>query len=182
MHDIGHTEEDTVSNGPYFIGLTLDDVMRATIEAIQNRGTSNCATKGPNKELTGVLLEMPQPRARLSRTETRGKPFSCLGELCWYLSGTNNVEFIAYYINEYRQYAEDCKIFGGYGPRLFRNRGVDQISNVISLLQRNRESRRAVVQVFDAADLSKSHKDVPCTCSIQFLIRDEKLQMVTSMR
>ena len=154
MHDIGHTDDNTVSKGPYFTGPTLDDVMRATIEAIQSRGASNSATKGPTKELTGVLLELPQPRARLSPTETRGKPFSCLGELCWYLSGTNEAEFISYYLSDYNQYTEGSKIPGGYGPRLFRNRSVNQISNVVSLLKKNPASRRAVVQILDATDLS----------------------------
>ena len=182
MHNIGDTEDDTFSNGHCFTGPTLDDVMRATIKAIQSRGASNNPTKGPNRELTGVLIEMPHPRARLSRTETRGKPFSCLGELCWYLSGTNQVDFISYYISEYKQYAEGSEIFGGYGPRLFRNRGIDQIANIISLLNKNPGSRRAVVQLFEAEDLSDDHLDVPCTCSIQFLIRNERLQMITSMR
>lgn len=182
MPDSEYIENNTVTNGPYFTGPTLDDVMRATIKEIQRRGGSNCATKGPNKELTGVLLEILQPRARLSRTETRGKPFSCLGELCWYLSGTNDVDFISYYISDYKRHAEDSKIYGGYGPRLFRHEGINQISNVISLLRGNPESRRAVVQVFDATDLSESHMDIPCTCSIQFLVRNRRLQMVTNMR
>ena len=167
---------------PYFVGPTLDDVMRATIKAIWNRGDRNNATKGVNKELTGVLLEITQPRARLSRTETRGKPFSCLGELCWYLAGTNELEFISYYIGDYRQYAEGSQIFGGYGPRLFQPHGLNQIANVTRLLKENPESRRAVVQIFDAGDLAEEHVDIPCTCSLQFMVRRGELQMVTHMR
>jgi thymidylate synthase len=70
----------------YFSGGTLDDVMRSVIEAIRSHGGRIQPSKGWATELTGVLLELTDPRARLSRTETRGKPYSCLGELCWYLA------------------------------------------------------------------------------------------------
>jgi len=78
----------------YFYGPTLDDVMHDVIEAIQSHGERICPGKGAATELAGVLLEVTNPRARLSRTEVRGKPFSCLGELCWYLAGSNGLEFI----------------------------------------------------------------------------------------
>ena len=71
---------------PFYSGPTLDDVMRWTFEMILDEGEHICPTKGPAKELSGVILEISNPLARISRTETRGRPFSCLGELCWYLS------------------------------------------------------------------------------------------------
>jgi thymidylate synthase len=168
--------------GPYFRAQTLDDVMRSVIEEILSHGNRIHPTKGPAAELTGVLLEIIDPRARLSRTETRGKPFSCLGELCWYLAGANDVEFIAYYIRAYREYAEGDVIFGGYGPRLFGYRGLNQVANVIHLLRRNPDSRRAVIQLYDAGDIAEEHKDIPCTCTLQFMIRRQALHMITNMR
>ena len=104
---------------PYFSGITLDDVMRAVIEEILVSGDRIHPSKGPAAELAGVLLEVKDPRARISRTETRGKPFSCLGELCWYLAGTNDLGFISYYLPEYKQCAENGLVYGGYGPRIF---------------------------------------------------------------
>jgi thymidylate synthase len=166
----------------YFLGETLDDVMRSIIEAIQAHGIQNKATKGANTELIGVLLEITNARARLSRTETRGKPFSCLGELCWYLAGTNKLEFISYYIPRYKVFAEGDLIFGGYGPRLFGYESPDQVTNVIELLRKRPSSRRAVIQLFDATDLVDEHRDIPCTCTLQFMIRDSKLHMITYMR
>src|SRR5690242_5654067 len=102
-----------------FTESTLDDLMRAVFEEILNNGEEIRPTKGAAREINGVLLELTNPRARLSRTETRGKPYSCLGELCWYLAKTNDLDFISYYIPAYRQYADGEEIFGGYGPRLF---------------------------------------------------------------
>lgn len=167
---------------PYFSGRTLDDVMRSVIKAIQSRGDRISPNRGGAVELRGVLLEISDPRARLSRTETRGKPFSCLGELCWYLAKSNKVDFISYYIPEYKQDAEGDVLFGGYGPRLFSLRGQDQVANVTRLLKERPDSRRAVIQLFDALDVAEEHKDVPCTCTLQLMIRHNALHMFTSMR
>lgn len=168
--------------GPYLPGKTLDDVMRSVIEEILSHGAQIHPTKGAAKELTGVLLEITDPRGRLSRTETRGKPYSCLGELCWYLAKTNDLAFISYYIPLYKQFADGDEIYGGYGPRLFSWRGMNQLANVTDILRRKPDSRQAVIQLFDAGDIVDEHKDIPCTCTLQFMIRRDKLHMFTNMR
>ena len=166
----------------YFHGETLDDVMHSVIEKIISNGEHIYPSKGECTELTGVLLEITNSRARLSRTETRGKPFSCLGELCWYLAGNNELDFISYYIPDYTCYADGEEIFGGYGPRLYHFRGLNQIANVTDLLRRKPFSRQAVIQLFDAEDIVEEHKDIPCTCVLQFFVRHGSLHMVTYMR
>ena len=168
--------------GPYFSAGTLDDLMRSVIEEILANGGRINPTKGAATELTGVLLEVTNPRARLSRTETRGKPYSCLGELCWYLAKTNDLGFISYYIPAYKKYADGDEIFGGYGPRLFDWKGEDQWTNVTSILKNNPDSRKAVIQLFDARDILEEHNDIPCTCTLQFMIRHNQLHMFTNMR
>lgn len=167
---------------PYICESTIDDLIRSTIQHLQSNGKKIQPTKGSCTELTGVFLELTNPRARISRTETKGKPFSCLGELCWYLSGTNRLESISYYLPRYSKYAEGDELFGGYGPRLLNFRGINQVTNIIDLLRVKPQSRQAVIQLFDANDLVEEHKDVPCTCTLQFLIRDHTLHMITYMR
>ena len=166
----------------YFQEQTIDDVMHKVFEAILSDGEHIKPSKGGAAELRGVLLEITDPRARLSRTETRGKPFSCLGELCWYLAKSSNLDFISYYIPDYKRYADGDTIFGAYGPRFFDWRGLDQVRNVIGLLTDKRDSRQAVIQLFDAGDILEKHNDIPCTCTLQFLLRNEKLHMFTCMR
>jgi thymidylate synthase len=166
----------------YLSGETIDDLMRYVVEEIKSNGSRIHPTKGKAAEVNGVLLEITDPRARLSRTETRGKPYSCLGELFWYLARTNALDFIAYYIRQYKGFADGDKIFGGYGPRLFDWKGINQLANVTNLLKKNPDSRKAVIQLFDANDIVEKHKDVPCTCTMQFMIRSEKMHMFTNMR
>jgi thymidylate synthase len=89
------------------------------------------------------LLHVSKPRARISRSENRGKPFSALGELLWYLTGSDKLEFIQPYVERYtKEAAEDGAMHGAYGPRLFAMRGsVDQIANVTELFNWLRVSR-----------------------------------------
>ncbi len=142
-------------------------------------------TKSPAVEEIGVLLELTNPRSRLSRAWSRRLLFGCLGELLWYLKGSDQLDVIQYYLSRYQEFTEpDGTIFGAYGPRLFNMRGdgIDQFHNVIKRLQNNSDTRRAVIQLFDAADILEHHEDVPCTCTFQFLLRDKQLHMVTFMR
>ncbi len=171
----------------YFSDATVDDLLRRVIDKLLSTKRRITATRGDTIELTGVLLQLTNPRARLSLTEKRGKLFSCLGELLWYLSGENSVHFIAEYVPRYRDDCEDGKtIHGGYGPRLFnwkRNDAtLDQVNNVLQLLRQKPHSRRAVIQLFDAADIANSHKEIPCTCTLQFVVRNRRLHLFTSMR
>jgi thymidylate synthase len=57
-----------------------------------------------------------------------------------------------------------------------------QLFEVIEKLKANPESRRAVVQLFDHDDLRSGSDDVPCTCVMQFLIREDQLNLIVYMR
>lgn len=162
-------------------GDTVDDILKKVFKEILDNGICAEPTKGKIKELSGVLLKLTNPLGRLSCTEGKGKIFSCLGELLWYLSGSNKLDQIRYYIKDYHRYSDDGKtIFGAYGPRLFGNDG--QIYTVIRALQERDSTRKAVVQLFSSSDIKVHHKDIPCTCTLQFLVREGRLNLYTSMR
>jgi hypothetical protein len=114
----------------------LDDLLRKVLLKLLASKHRVEPTRGSARELIGVLLKLERPRARLSRSETRGRAFSCLGEFLWYLSGDNQLDFIRHYIKKYEDESEDKKtVYGGYGPRIFRQRGHNQLGNVIALLR-----------------------------------------------
>ncbi len=163
---------------------TIDDLLHQVFEVLIEQGVEVNPTKGKNKEIFGVGLLLENPRARLSQTESKGKAFSGIGELLWYLSGSNELDFIEYYLPKYDQYSDNGKtIYGGYGPRFWNMDEKDnQIQNVIDLLREKPSSRRAVIQLFSSADLETHYKDIPCTCTIQFAIREGGLKMAVYMR
>ncbi|CAI2791395.1 Thymidylate synthase [Serratia grimesii] len=168
----------------------VDDLIKDLHQVILRDGISNDPTKGENVEILGAYLILTDPLRRISRTESRSKIISCLGELLWYLTAQNELAFIRHFIPGYKKFAEnDGKIHGGYGPRLFSMRGMyNQLENVIRLLKEKGPTRRAVVQLFDASDLipentaHKEYADIPCTISLQFIVRSEELHLFVCMR
>lgn len=135
-------------------------------------------------ELIGAQIVLTNPLARISRSESRSKPLSAIGELIWYLSKSDDLDFIKYYIPRYIDESDDHKtIYGAYGPRIFNKNGsYNQFETIIRILSKRPDSKKAVIQLFDAADLTEPHKTIPCTCTLQFLIRANKLILIAHMR
>jgi thymidylate synthase len=163
---------------------SIDDLLIALYEQILAHGQRHDGgSRGPSTELLGVTLRLTNPRARISRSEDRGRPFSAIGELLWYLKKSDQLEFIRPYIKRYEEDAVDGVLPGAYGPRLFDMRGQhDQIANVTALLSKSAGSRRAVIQLFDAADIAVRKSEIPCTTTLQFHAREDLLHMSVTMR
>jgi thymidylate synthase len=165
------------------VAETLDDAMMELYPQLLRDGETVDTSRGPTIELTAVQLEITAPRSRLSRSQMRGRAFSALGELLWYLSGSDRLAFIETYVRRYRCDSEDGQtIHGAYGPRLFHSLGQDQVRNVIELLKARPNTRRAVIQLFAANDLGEAYKEIPCTIALQFILRRGQLQLISTMR
>lgn len=168
----------------YFEADTLDDLLAEIFNQLLDGQELISASRGRFTEILGAMLVLHNPRARLSRSESKGKVFTALGELFWYLSKSNDLKFMEYYLPD--RYAEESddgiSVRSGYGERLFGHNGSNQIQNIIELLRKKPTTRRAVIQLFDASDLSEDFKSIPCTCTLQFIIRDKKLNLLVNMR
>ncbi|AQR60265.1 thymidylate synthase [Brevundimonas sp. LM2] len=164
-------------------GDSLDDVLIQLYNALGKTTRRNEeGSRGSNFEILGVSLHVSNPRARLSRSENRGKTFSALGELLWYLSGREDLGFIEPYVPIYRDEVVNGIIEGAYGPRLFDMRGINQIDSIISILSRKPGTRRAVIQLFNAEDIAIDKKEIPCTTTLQFHLREDGLHLSVTMR
>lgn len=170
---------------------SLDDLMRAVFkQLLTGRGNFEVESqKGKSTEVFGALLELRNPRARLSRSFTKAKAFSPLGELFWYLSGSDRVEFIKHYIPNYPKLIKDeIKANGAYGPRIFgkdayaKHDGSSEWDRMIRTLREREGSRNALIQIYENSDAKPKNDDKPCTCTIQFAIRNGQLIMHTHMR
>lgn len=161
---------------------SLDELLRAVYpRLLEADKVIPPPRQGENRELGGVVLRLSNPRGRLSRTMNRGRAFSGIGELAWYLAGSDETDFIARYIRAYRDYDVNGRIPSAYGPRLFGS-GEGQIASLVSLLREHPSTRRAVAQIFDREDLLGKSVEVPCTCSIQFMLRNGRLDALVYMR
>ena len=167
----------------HVVANSLDDLLRKVYRRLVRKNDVIAPTKGKTVEEFGNLLTLKNPRARLSRTETKGTVFSCLGEFLWYMSGSDSLDFIQYYFSKYDKYSDNgVTIYGAYGPRLFNKGGINQLEYILTKLRLNSASRKAVIQLFDARDVVEEHNDVPCTCTLQFVVRQSKLYLHVNMR
>ncbi len=167
----------------YLIADTIDDLLRKSQEVLLDQGIKETSTRGEYFALPGVLLELTNPLARLSRTESRGKIVSCIGELMWILSGSNALHAIAPYISKYIDESEDGEtIHGAYGPRIFSTYQPNQFHRAAELLHLKPSSRRAVIPILAQSDFDRDHKEIPCTLQLHFRILENKLHLFVSMR
>ena len=165
---------------------SLDDIVRALLIKITEDGTKQKNSKGENKEILGVYVKLTNPINRVSLSFEKNIFISPLGEFFWYMSGSNNLDFIKYYIPKYKDFSNDnMTLNGAYGARLFDNGNISesQVHKIVKLLKSKNSTRQAVIQIFDKKDLDiEGNLDIPCTCTLQFFIRNNKLILFVTMR
>lgn len=133
-------------------------------------------------EIIGAVTVIEDPTRGIVQSSIRNMPMRyAVGELLWYLSGSNRVSDISKYSDVWERLSDDGEhVNSAYGHRIFNLFGFNQWEHVKALLRDDPLSRQAVIHIKDASN--KPTKDMPCTVSLQFFIRDNKLYMITNMR
>jgi thymidylate synthase len=97
-------------------------------------------------------------------------------EAAWVLSGDNRLAPLNEHIVRYHRFSDDgLFLAGAYGPQF-----VSQLPYVIRNLFSDPSSRQAVISLWKPSP--QKSNDIPCTLTVQALIRDEKLYLVVNMR
>lgn len=97
-------------------------------------------------------------------------------EAAWILSGDNRTSTITPYSRDIGKFSDDdITFFGAYGPKI-----RDQIHYVVKCLADDQSSRQAVINIW--RECPPKTKDVPCTLSLQWVIRDMTLHCIDTMR
>jgi thymidylate synthase len=111
-------------------------------------------------------------------------PFFAIAEAAWIIDGSNKLTPLKYFINSYDKFSDNGDTLNGaYGYRARKYFGTDQVDEIVSLLKSEPETRRAVLTLYAANDLSSnSSNDIPCNTSVFFKIRDSKLDMMVINR
>ena len=131
------------------------------------------------KELCTVIIKIANPRTRIINNSIRKVtiPFA-IGEWLWCMEGRNDLEMISYYAPSYKKYSDDgITVHGAYGPRI-----VPCIKEIIEILKNDMYSRQAIIPIYNNNDVNCKSKDIPCTLTMHFLVRDAKLNMNVYMR
>jgi len=124
------------------------------------------------------------PRERVLFHQGRdANPIFHLLESIWMLAGRRDVAFLQQFNSKIGQYSDDGENFNAaYGHRWRHHFGHDQLLEVIRVLEKDPNSRQAVVQMWDVEDLTKSTKDKACNMQVIFDTRKGVLNMTVINR
>lgn len=99
-------------------------------------------------------------------------------EACSLVGQVSNPDWLTDQVAAFKKFEEAGVFWGGYGSRV-----AGQLGLAFETLLEDRDSRQAVVTIFDGhRDLHRKTADVPCTIAVQFMIRQDRLEARTVMR
>lgn len=158
--------------------MNVSDAWRAACARVLAAGEHHESRNGGATELLGVQLRIDDPGTALVANVRRNVSSTyAAAELLWYLARSDELRHIGAYAPQYHKFAEDDgTLWGAYGPRL-TPRLVEAVKEL-----KTPQSRRVVVTVWEPRDLGANKRDVPCTLSLQFVLRRGILHMIVTMR
>lgn len=168
-----------------------NDALARLCGRVSYEGTIIPSRNGETKELSYESFRVLRPENRYISLKSRKASLPAqIAETMWILSGRNDIGWLSNYLPRAADFSDDGLTWrAGYGPRLrrWKREGiaepVDQLLEVISLLELDPTTRRAVISIYDpAVDFDVDTKDVPCNNWLHFLIRDGKLCMNVATR
>ncbi len=167
---------------------TLDNAQNWLLSLLLENGQVVDPRGQKTLEISPIVFSLSNPLYRCTFNPKRrwSLPLA-LGEYCWHVSSSNDLDFIRYYASQWNEFSDDGLTIGGscYGHRIFSTSGNEsQWKKVIDLLKKDPQTRRAVLTFFESPsklDLIQS-KDIPCTCTLQFILRSGCLNAIVHMR
>lgn len=144
-------------------------------------------------EVAPAVLALGNPVDRLlCFNKMRNIKKYCYGEALWYLSGSNDLDFISKYSKFWNKISDDGKTCNSaYGKYIFNDKYMaanpgqpfkmtNQWDFVKETLMKDSDSRQAIIHIKPIQVIPT--KDTVCTLTMQFMIRKNKLNLIVNMR
>lgn len=141
--------------------------------------------KGIAKELINANLVLTNPtKNTMCNCERKMSMKYAVGELLWYASCNNTWKAIEPYSKFWKEISDDGEtVNSNYGHCIRKKFGFDQWELCKEMLKANPDTRQAVIHIKEARDLrTNPTKDVNCTIALQFILRNNKLDLIVTMR
>jgi thymidylate synthase len=170
------------------IFTSIDEVEVWILEELFSRGEYITTRELKTLELCNINFCITNPLNRNTNNPKRKwKLPLAIGEFAWHVSGSKDVDFIAYYARQWKNFSTDGKMISQscYGHKIFKKDvyGESQWDRLIKLLKKDKFSRRAVLDLYESdSGIDYFAKDIACVSTVQFLIRKEKLDVIVNMR
>lgn len=169
-----------------FNALTVDDAWTQAFNCLANQAEEGWKNNSRDGAVVGEICDavfcIEDPTKNIVTNAIRKMPMRyAIGELAWYLSGSNRVSDIARFAKKWVDISDDgIHNNSAYGWRIYDKFDFNQWEYVKGLLQRDPNTRQAIIHIKDADN--RPTKDTPCTVYLQFLLRDGKLNLSVHMR
>lgn len=157
----------------------IDELYRQVVDTIDKNPQFISKPRGMEiKERIGQVCVLTNPLKCLMTIPQRKLSYQfAVIEKMEYLYGKHDAERIKAYNRNIGSYAGEYGYFDGNYAQRF-NFWLD---HVYGLLKNDPDSRQAVISIYDQTARHQS-KDIPCTLTLQFFIREGKLHLIASMR
>lgn len=168
------------------VGKDHDQLLSYIIEELNNAPEYSPRDQ-KTKEIINANLTLTNPRAAILTSEARKISLKYIGaEILWYLEGSRSITNIDKYAKMWRLIADkDKNVNSCYGWQIFTQpipgSAKNQWEHIINNLIKDEYSRQAVLNINQPIHKYIT-KDVPCTIAIQYIIRDNKLDCIVTMR
>lgn len=162
----------------YYKGYDINDIYKNVVYDLLHKSEKVSNTS----ELRNVTIELDNIDNAIVGVRDIS-PSYLFGELLWYFTGNQSVNFISKFSSMWSRLSDDGRTSNSaYGHIMKYRHGFNQIEKVIELLMVDPNSRRAVINLNVPNSQVIETKDEPCTIALQFVIRDERLHCTTVMR
>lgn len=169
-----------------FEGKTVNEVWEQAFAALNKQASEGFKDSSRDGSVVGEFLDavfcVEDPTCNIVSSPIRNMPMRyAVGELAWYLSGSNRVADISRYAKKWVDISDDgLTNNSAYGYRIQQYYGFDQWDHIKSMIKKDPNTRQAVIHIKDASDVPT--KDTPCTVYLQFFLRNNKLNLSVHMR
>lgn len=168
---------------------TVTDAWQGWFDLLVKQAQDGMTAQSRDGDVVGEILCatscITDPTRNIVHSLDRKLPIRyAVGELLWYLSGTDSLASIENFSKVWERMSDDgATVNSAYGKRIFSKYGFDQMDYCYRVLKEHPESRQAVIHIKDPVDYTEHPtKDVPCTVCLQYFIREGALHAITYMR
>lgn len=164
----------------HLIEATVPEAYPRIVELLKENGKQGSRV-GDTREELSVIVRSDDPRERFLYRPGINVAFMLQEAFAWW-NGLNPGDVQRYNSNMERYIQDDGEMLGSAYGRYLRHLPHDQIVRVIDQLKENPDTRRAVINIHNAAYEDYDSNDVACTVYLQFLVRDGQLNCVACLR
>jgi len=157
--------------------LVGDEAWRNQLARIIEHGRETSPRSQDTLEIlqdTNIHIDMNSPVVTTPDRKLNYR-FMC-AEALWILGGDNRLEPLTRFIKRMAKFSDDGEtLAGAYGPKI-----IPQLNYVVSKLLEDKDTRQAVLTIWERNP--QPSKDIPCTVSMSFTIRNGLLNQHVYMR